>query len=101
MQQRIMQQRMMQQQMMQQTPKEEKKEEEKKSSLIDKLKIDMKEPSIVALIVFILLLPQTSSIITSTKISFLTKADGSININGMLIKALIGGLLYFIVKKYL
>ena len=93
---------MMQQQMMKQQMMKEEKEDEKKDelSITDKLKIDMKEPSIVMAIILIMLLPQTNGLITSTKLSFLMNVDGSINLYGLMIKALLGGLIFFIFKKY-
>ena len=102
MQQQMMQQQMMQQQMMKQQMMKEEKEDEKKDelSITDKLKIDMKEPSIVMAIILIMLLPQTNGLITSTKLSFLMNVDGSINLYGLMIKALLGGLIFFIFKKY-
>ena len=60
----------------------------------------MKEPSIVMAIILIMLLPQTNGLITSTKLSFLMNVDGSINLYGLMIKALLGGLIFFIFKKY-
>ena len=69
--------------------------------MTDKLKIDMKEPSIVMAIILIMLLPQTNGLITSTKLSFLMNVDGSINLYGLMIKALIAGILFFVSKKYL
>ena len=68
---------------------------------MDKLKIDMKEPMTVAFISLIMMLPQSNSLITSTKISFFINADGSINLYGLLIKAIIAGILFFVFKKYI
>ena len=97
MQQRMMQQQMMQQQMMKKMAEEEKKEE---PSFMDKLKIDMKEPATVVFITLLMLLPQTNSLITSTKLSFLLNADGSINLYGLMIKAILAGVLFFLAQKY-
>tara|TARA_B100001094_G_scaffold3232_1_gene2890 strand:- start:6610 stop:6921 length:312 start_codon:yes stop_codon:yes gene_type:complete len=97
MQQRMMQQQMMQQQMMKKMAEEEKKEE---PSFMDKLKIDMKEPVTVVFITLLMLLPQTNSLITSTKLSFLLNADGSINLYGLMIKAIFAGILFFLAQKY-
>tara|TARA_Y100000361_G_C10897986_1_gene207564 strand:+ start:142 stop:384 length:243 start_codon:yes stop_codon:yes gene_type:complete len=76
---------------------EEKKEE---PSFMDKLKIDMKEPATVVFITLLMLLPQTNSLITSTKLSFLLNADGSINLYGLMIKAILAGVLFFLAQKY-
>ena len=101
MQQRMMQQQMMQQQMMKRMAEEEKKEEKKEElSFMDKLKIDMKEPATVVFITLLMLLPQTNSLITSTKLSFLLNADGSINLYGLMIKAILAGVLFFLAQKY-
>ena len=93
----MMQQQMMQQQMMKRMAEEEKKEE---PSFMDKLKIDMKEPATVVFITLLMLLPQTNSLITSTKLSFLLNADGSINLYGLMIKAILAGVLFFLAQKY-
>jgi len=100
MQQKMMQQQMMQQQMMENMDKEDKKEK-KEVSLMDKLKVDMKEPVTVMFVTLLMLLPQTNSLITSTKLSFLINADGSINLYGLMIKAIIAGILFFFAKKYI
>ncbi len=91
---------MMQQQMMENMDKEDKKEK-KEVSLMDKLKVDMKEPVTVMFVTLLMLLPQTNSLITSTKLSFLINADGSINLYGLMIKAIIAGILFFFAKKYI
>jgi len=100
MQQKMMQQQMMQQQMMENMEKEDKKDK-KEVSLMDKLKVDMKEPVTVMFVTLLMLLPQTNSLITSTKLSFLINADGSINLYGLMIKAIIAGILFFFAKKYI
>ena len=106
-QQMMQQQRMMQQQQMMQqqkepneNKKEDKKEDKKEESIIDKLKVDLKEPAIVSVIAFILLMPQSDSIVTMTKLEFLLNADGSISIYGYFIKALVAGLLFYLFTKY-
>ena len=91
---------MMQQQMMENMEKEDKKDK-KEVSLMDKLKVDMKEPVTVMFVTLLMLLPQTNSLITSTKLSFLINADGSINLYGLMIKAIIAGILFFFAKKYI
>ena len=96
----MMQQQMMQQQMMENMEKEDKKDK-KEVSLMDKLKVDMKEPVTVMFVTLLMLLPQTNSLITSTKLSFLINADGSINLYGLMIKAIIAGILFFFAKKYI
>jgi len=80
------------------------KENDKKKeelSMMDKIKRDSKEPMTVALITLLMLLPQTNGLITSTKLSFLLNVDGSINLYGLMIKALIAGVLFFLSKKYI
>ena len=113
-QQMMQQQRMMQQQQMmkqqqelnndkkedKKADKKQDKKEEDKESIIDKLKVDLKDPAIVSIIAFILLMPQSDSIISMTKIEFLLNADGSISIYGYFIKALVAGLLFYLFTKY-
>ena len=70
------------------------------SSMIDKLKSDLKDPLIVSIISLIFMLPQSNNIISGLNIGFLLNADSSLNIYGLLIKALIVGIIYFLVKKY-
>ena len=48
----------------------------------------------------LMLLPQTNGILTSTKLSLFLNADGSISLYGLMVKALIAGILYFVIKKY-
>ena len=98
MQQQMMQQQMMQQKMMEEQMKEKEKVEE--ISMMDKIKKDTKEPSIVAFLTLLMLLPQTNGIITSTKLALFMNVDGSINLYGLMIKALLAGILFFIFKKY-
>ena len=98
MQQQMMQQKMMQQKMMEEQMKEKDKVEE--LSMMDKIKKDTKEPSIVAFLTLLMLLPQTNGIITSTKLALFMNADGSINLYGLMIKAILAGILFFIFKKY-
>ena len=98
MQQQMMQQQMMQQKMMEEQMKEKDKVEE--VSTMDKIKKDIREPSIVAFLTLLMLLPQTNGIITSTKLALFMNVDGSINLYGLMIKALLAGILFFIFKKY-
>ena len=98
MQQQMMQQKMMQQKMMEEQTKEKDKVEEVSS--MDKIKKDIREPSIVAFLTLLMLLPQTNGIITSTKLALFMNVDGSINLYGLMIKALLAGILFFIFKKY-
>ena len=60
----------------------------------------MKEPTTVIFITLLMFLPQTNSLITSTKLSFLLNADGSINLYGLMIKAILAGVLFFLAQKY-
>ena len=98
-QQQMMQQRMMQQKMMEEQMKEKEKVEE--LSMTDKIKRDIREPSIVMFLTLLMLLPQTNGILTSTKLSLFLNADGSISIYGLMIKALLAGIFFFLVKKYM
>jgi len=88
---------MMQQKMMEEQMKKEKVEE---LSMVDKIKRDIREPSIVMFLTLLMLLPQTNGILTSTKLSLFLNADGSISLYGLMVKALIAGILYFVIKKY-
>ena len=98
-QQQMMQQRMMQQKMMEEQIKEKEKVEE--LSMTDKIKRDIREPGIVMFLTLMMLLPQTNGILTSTKLSLFLNADGSISIYGLMIKALLAGIFFFLVKKYM
>jgi len=98
-QQQMMQQRMMQQKMMEEQMKEKEKVEE--LSMTDKIKRDIREPGIVMFLTLMMLLPQTNGILTSTKLSLFLNADGSISIYGLMIKALLAGIFFFLVKKYM
>ena len=98
-QQQMMQQRMMQQRMMEEQMKEKEKVEE--LSMTDKIKRDIREPGIVMFLTLIMLLPQTNGILTSTKLSLFLNADGSISIYGLMIKALLAGIFFFLFKKYM
>ena len=73
---------------------------DKEVPMMDKIKQDMKEPMTVILITLLMMLPQTNGIITSTKLSFLMNIDGSINLYGLMIKAILAGVLFFVFKKY-
>jgi hypothetical protein len=104
-QQQMMQQKMMQEQQMMQQQQQQPKdlEEDKKKendSIIDKLKVDLKDPAIVSIIAFVLLMPQSDSIITMTKLEFLLNVDGTVGTYGYFIKALIVGLLFYLYSKY-
>ena len=98
-QQQMMQQRMMQQKMMEEQMKEKEKVEE--LSMTDKIKRDIREPGIVMFLTLMMLLPQTNGILTSTKLSLFLNADGSISIYGLMIKALLAGIFFFLFKKYM
>ena len=98
-QQQMMQQKMMQQKMMEEQMKEKEKVEE--LSMTDKIKRDIREPGIVMFLTLIMLLPQTNGILTSTKLSLFLNADGSISIYGLMIKALLAGIFFFLFKKYM
>ena len=77
-----------------------KKEKVEELSITDKIKRDIREPGIVMFLTLLMLLPQTNGILTSTKLSLFLNADGSISLYGLMVKALIAGILYFVIKKY-
>ena len=97
MQQQMMQQQMIQQQMMLNKSKENTKKEDE--SLVNKLKKDIKEPIIVSFLILFALLPQTDILVTFTKISTLFTETGLTTV-GMLIKSIILGIVFFVIKKY-
>jgi len=97
MQQQMMQQQMMQQQMMQRQKTAE--EEEKEISLVDKLKLDLKFPGIVAILTFLAVLPHSAQLIESMKISFLLDGE-NLNLYGLILKSLLMGFVYFVITKY-
>lgn len=80
--------------------KEESEKEEKTESMLDKLKVDLKQPAIVSFIVFILLMPQSNSLLTMTKLEMFMNADGSVSIYGFFVKAVVAGLLFYLFSKY-
>lgn len=107
-QQQMMQQQMLHQQMLHQQQQniiqrqklnELEKNEVKEESIIDKLKVDFKQPAIVAFLTFIAVLPYSEQLIESMKINFLLDGE-NLNIYGLLLKSLIIGFIYFIVNKY-
>ena len=82
------------------SPGMEKPDEKSEPSTIDKLKQDLRDPAIVAIISLIFMLPQSNSLITGLNVGFFLNADSSVNMYGLIIKALIVGIIYFFVKKY-
>lgn len=106
-QQQMMQQQMMHQQMMHQQQQNilqrqklnEQDEKEVELSMIDKLKVDFKQPAIVAFLTFVAVLPYSQQLIESMKISFLLDGE-NLNIYGLVLKSLIIGFIYFILNKY-
>ena len=105
-QQQMMQQQMMHQQMLHQQQqnilhrqKQNEIEKEVELSIIDKLKVDFKQPAIVAFLTFVAVLPYSQQIIESMKINFLLDGE-NLNIYGLLLKSLIIGFIYFIINKY-
>ena len=81
-------------------PGMEKLDEKFEPSTIDKLKRDLREPVIVSIISLIFMLPQSNSLITGLNVGFFLNADRSVNMYGLMIKALIVGIIYFLLKKY-
>ena len=99
MQQQMMQQQMIQQQMMQRQKNTEVEEKEKEISLVDKLKLDLQLPGIVAILTFLAVLPHSAKLIESMKITFLL--DGAnLNLYGLILKSLLMGFVYFVITKY-
>ena len=96
-QQQQQQQQMMQQQMMQRQKTAE--VEEKEISLVDKLKLDLKFPGIVAILTFLAVLPHSAQLIESMKISFLLDGE-NLNLYGLILKSLLMGFVYFVITKY-
>ena len=84
--------------------KDEKLSEEKikeiKGSAIEELKNSIKEPIIISLIAFLFSIPQIDNLFLSTKSNMLVNDTGNITVISLLIKALLVGILYYVVKKY-
>ena len=103
----MMQEQMMKQKMMQERMTPDKKEDKGKTkdkpneSIIEKLKVDLKIPGIVSIIIFILLMPQSNALINIIKLEILSNSDGTITTYGLLLKAFIGGLIFYGLSKYL
>ena len=83
--------------MMNSMPRENIKEE----SLIDKLKKHFKLPLIVTALILLLSLPQLNNAIKSTNMSFLVNEQKDISIYAVLIKSLIGGIIIYLVNKFI
>ena len=101
MQQQQMQQQMQQQKMQQQMPNTQNDKQESSGFFESLLKNnDMKEPFIIAIIAFVLFLPQTNNMLLSTGISAFIGQDGSISMMGTAFKCLTIGILYFTLKTF-
>jgi len=99
-QQQMMHQQMMQQQMMQRQKTIESEEKDNKElSMVDKLKVDLKQPGIVAFLTFIAVLPHSAQLIESMKINFLLDGE-NLNLYGLILKSVIIGFIYFVITKY-
>ena len=78
----------------------EEKIKEIKGSVINDLKKSVKEPILISLIAFILSLPQIDKLFLLTKTNILVNDNGDLTIISLIVRALLIGLIYFIVKKY-
>jgi len=67
---------------------------------MDKIKKDIKSPIIVSLLYLVLSSPQVNDLIKSLNISFILEESGELNYYALIIKALIIGILYYLLNKY-
>jgi hypothetical protein len=72
----------------------------KNKSTMDVLKYELKDPTIITLISFVMMLPQTNGLFKLLKSKFFVSEDGSLTVQSLLIKALLVGVIYFIIKKF-
>lgn len=72
----------------------------KNKSTMDLLKYELKDPTIITLISFVMMLPQTNGLFKLLKSKFFVSEDGSLTVQSLLIKALLVGVIYFIIKKF-
>lgn len=68
--------------------------------IMDKIKKDIKSPIIVSLLYLVLSSPQVNDLIKSLNISFILEESGELNYYALIIKALIIGILYYLLNKY-
>jgi len=68
--------------------------------MLDKIKKDIKSPIIVSLLYLVLSSPQVNELIKSLNIGFILEESGELNYYALIIKALIVGILYYLLNKY-
>ena len=68
--------------------------------IMDKIKKDIKSPIIVSLLYLVLSSPQVNDLIKSLNVSFILEESGELNYYALIIKALIIGILYYLLNKY-
>jgi hypothetical protein len=102
MQQQMQQQQMQRQMMNSQNGKDNQSDKQESSGFFESLlkNNDMKEPFIIAIIAFVLFLPQTNNMLLSTGISAFIGQDGSISMMGTAFKCLTIGIIYFTFKTF-
>jgi hypothetical protein len=69
-------------------------------NILDKVKKDVKSPLIVSILYMLLSMPQINNLIKSLEISFILDDSGELNIYALVIKALVVGILYYFINKY-
>jgi hypothetical protein len=77
------------------------KENINNETLIEKLKKHLKLPLVVTAIILLLSLPQLNNAIKSTDLSFLVNEQKDISIYAILIKSIIGGIIFYLVNKFM
>jgi len=68
--------------------------------MLEKIKKDIKSPIIVSLLYLVLSSPQVNELIKSLNIGFILEESGELNYYALIIKALIVGILYYLLNKY-
>jgi len=71
-----------------------------KNNAIEELKNKIKEPILITLITFLFSLPHVNKLFLLTKTKIFINEDGTITILSVLIKSILIGILYFLIKKY-
>lgn len=69
-------------------------------NILDKVKKDIKSPLIISILYMLLSMPQINNLIKSLDISFILDDSGELNIYALVIKALLIGILYYLINKY-
>ena len=68
--------------------------------MLEKIKKDIKSPIIVSLLYLVLSSSQVNELIKSLNIGFILEESGELNYYALIIKALIVGILYYLLNKY-